>query len=218
MFTGLILERGTLAADPSPHAGGVRLVLSLSSDLAARLDLGASLAVSGVCLTIVEREVLGEEARVAVELAPETLARTKLGTLRAGDAVNLEPALRLGDPLGGHWVQGHVDGTIGVVSRHEAGEFRVLGFELPTALAPYLVEKGSITLDGVSLTVARVEAERFDVALIPHTLAATTLGDLDVGARVHWEADVLAKYVERAISARLSSIAAHSTPSPIAPR
>ena len=202
MFTGLILECGRIAADPIPSAGGVRLEIELSTALGARLELGASLAVAGVCLTIIDRDLLADRARVAVELAPETLGRTTLGSLRCGDVVNLEPALRMGDPLGGHWVQGHVDGTTKVVSRREEGEFRVLGFELPTSLSPYLVEKGSITIDGVSLTVARIGSEHFEVALIPHTLAVTTLGSLEVGAQVHLEVDVLAKYVERALAAR----------------
>jgi riboflavin synthase len=199
MFTGLIQERGAVAGDPSPSGqGGVRLALALSPGLAASLTVGASVAVSGVCLTVVERH----PAAVVVELAPETLARTTLGGLRDRAAVNLEPALRAGDPLGGHMVQGHVDGTVAVVERRDLAEHRVLAFSLPAALAPFLVEKGSVTLDGVSLTVAALASDRFEVALIPHTLAVTTLGALVPGDRVNLEVDVLAKYVQRLLAAR----------------
>src|SRR6185295_523171 len=180
----------------------VRLEIDLSPALAERLPIGASLAVSGVCLTIVEAVPAGDLLRVAVELSPETIARTALGGLRAGYEVNLEPALRMGDPLGGHWVQGHVDGTAQVVARRDLDAFRVLGFSIPGDLASYLVEKGSVTVDGVSLTVSALGSESFEVALIPHTLEATTLGSLAPGDRVHLEVDVLAKYVERALAVR----------------
>jgi riboflavin synthase len=199
MFTGLIQERGQVLGDPRPSGrGGVRLAIGLSRDLAGGVGVGASLAVAGVCLTVVERS----EAAVVVELAPETLARTTLGRLRDGAAVNLEPALRAGDPLGGHMVQGHVDGTAGVAARRDLAEHRVLGFSLPPALAPYLVEKGSVTVDGVSLTVAALASDQFEVALLPHTLAVTTLGALVPGDEVNLEVDVLAKYVHRMLAAR----------------
>jgi len=198
MFTGLVLERGRLNTPPlSSPEGGVRLRIGYGPSIAARMSLGASLAVSGVCLTAVEVDPGG----CLVELSPETLSRTRLGALRAGDEVNLEPALRAGDPLGGHWVQGHVDGVLRVVGRREEGEYRVLAFDLPTALRPFLVEKGSVALDGVSLTVAHAASSSFDVALIPHTLRATTLGALEVGDAVHYEIDVLAKYVHQALLA-----------------
>ncbi len=203
MFTGLVTERGRVAGDPLPLAGGgVRLAIDHSAELAARLGDGASLAVSGVCLTVVAGAPAPDGWRTELELVPETLARTTLGSLRAGDPVNLEPALRMGDPLGGHLVQGHVDGTAQVVDRRDSGENRVLAISLPAALAPYLVEKGSITVDGVSLTVAAQGGERFEVALIPHTLAVTTLGERRVGDRVNLEVDVLAKYVHQALAAR----------------
>lgn len=199
MFTGLIQERGRLIEDPEPSGqGGVRLVLGHSPELGRRLEIGASLAVSGVCLTITQ---LGED-RSTVELAPETLARTHLGGLRRGDEVNLETALRMGDPLGGHMVQGHVDGTAQVASRRDLTDHRVLGFSIPPDLAPFLVEKGSVTIDGVSLTIAALHADRFEVALIPHTLEVTTLGRLQPGDTVNLEVDVLAKYVHRMLSAR----------------
>jgi riboflavin synthase len=205
MFTGLIQEQGQILGDPRPSGqGGVRLTVGLSRELAAGLAVGASLAVSGVCLTIVEIAEIAEiaAAAVTVELAPETLARTSLGRLRAGAAVNLEPALRAGDPLGGHMVQGHVDGTTRVAARRDLGEHRVLAFSLAPALAPYLVEKGSVTVDGVSLTVAALAPDRFEVALLPHTLAVTTLGALVPGDEVNLEVDVLAKYVHRMLAAR----------------
>jgi riboflavin synthase len=199
MFTGLIVERGTLIADPAPSGqGGVRLTIGLSPHLAARLALGDSLAVSGVCLTITEKE----PGRVAVELSPETLSRTTLGGLRQGDAVNLEPALRMGDALGGHWVQGHVDGTARVVDRRDLTDHRVLAFSIPPDLAPFLVEKGSVTVDGVSLTVSALRPDRFEVALIPHTLEVTTLSRLAPGDAVNLEMDVLGKYVHRILAAR----------------
>ena len=206
MFTGLVQERGRLIDDPEPSGqGGVRLVLGHSPELGRRLEIGASLAVSGVCLTITRLE--GDPpVRSTVELAPETLARTHLGGLRRGDEVNLETALRMGDPLGGHMVQGHVDGTARVVSRRDLTDHRVLGFSIPPDLAPFLVEKGSVTIDGVSLTVAALRSldseDRFEVALIPHTLEVTTLGRLQPGDTVNLEVDVLAKYVQRMLAAR----------------
>ena len=206
MFTGLIVETGRLLGDPEPsRQGGLRLALAHSAELAARLGIGASLAVSGVCLTVIElapANGTAGEMRSLVELSPETLARTTLGGLAAGDRVNLEPALRLGDPLGGHWVQGHVDGTAEVLDRRDLTEHRVLAFSVPTELAPYLVEKGSVTVDGVSLTLAARAADRFEVALIPHTLEVTTLSDRQPGDRVNLEVDVLAKYVHQILAAR----------------
>jgi riboflavin synthase alpha subunit len=199
MFTGLVAERGRLIAAPTPSGqGGRRLELVHSLGLSERLSPGASLAVSGVCLTVTDLS----PGRTVVELSPETLSRTTLGDLDARDEVNLEPALRMGDPLGGHWVQGHVDTTVEVVERRDLEEHRELFFSLPEDLAPFLVEKGSVTLDGVSLTVAAQEGDRFSVALIPHTLEITTLSGLQVGHRVNLEIDVLAKYVHQALAAR----------------
>lgn len=197
MFTGLVRERGRLGADPSPSGdGGVSLRIAHSGDLRESLAIGDSLAVNGVCLTVVEQGTTWSR----VELAPETLRRTTLGSLRGGSAVNLEPALRAGDALGGHWVQGHVDTTVGVCARDDLVAHRELAFELPAAMAPMVVEKGSVTLDGVSLTVANRDLNhttgaRFSVTLIPHTLEVTTLSALAVGDRVNLEVDVLAKYV-----------------------
>jgi len=199
MFTGLIVERGTLTEDPAPSGqGGVRLTIGLSPDLVARLGIGDSLAVSGVCLTVTEK---GTDY-VAVELSPETLSRTTLAGLNRGDAVNLEPALRMGDALGGHWVQGHVDGTARVVGRRDLTDHRVLAFSILADLAPFLVEKGSVTVDGVSLTVSALGSDRFEVAIIPHTLNVTTLSQLVPGDSVNLEMDVLGKYVHRILAAR----------------
>jgi riboflavin synthase len=199
MFTGIVRERGRLSSDPRPSAqGGIRLELELSRELAAGLEIGASLAVAGVCLTVVE---LGAAA-LAVELSPETVARTRLSRLRRGDEVNLEPALRAGDPLGGHWVQGHVDGQIELVCRRDLADHSRFTFAIPPEFDPWIVEKGSVALDGVSLTVASRAERAFEVALIPHTLEVTTLGAARVGHRCHFEADILAKYVERILAAR----------------
>jgi len=199
MFTGIVVERGRLIADPAPSGqGGVRLEIGLSPALASRLVIGDSLAVAGVCLTITQKDA----DRVAVELSPETLSRTTLGELRRGDAVNLEPPLRMGDPLGGHWVQGHVDATARVVDRRDLTYHRELAFSIPPDLEPLLVEKGSVTVDGVSLTVSALRSDRFEVALIPHTLEVTTLSRLAPGDRVNLEVDVLGKYVHRILAAR----------------
>lgn len=199
MFTGIVVERGRLTADPAPSGqGGVRLLIGHSTELSRRLEIGASLSVSGVCLTITELTPTWS----TVELSPETLSRTTLGDLRAGSEVNLEPALRMGDALGGHLVQGHVDGTARVVKRDDLADHRVLGFSIPPELSMFLVEKGSITVDGVSLTISALHPDRFEVALIPHTLEATTLSLLEPGDRVNLEVDVIAKYVQRMLAAR----------------
>jgi riboflavin synthase len=203
MFTGLVRERGKVAGlEPSPK-GGARLEVVFSTELGDHLEIGASLGVSGVCLTVVELA----PGRATVDLAPETLVRTTLGLLVAGSEVNLEPPLRLGDPLGGHWVQGHVDGTVEVLEVRSLGadvskeEHREMVVELPPELSGQVVEKGSVALDGVSLTVASRGEDRFSVALIPHTLEVTTLGGRVAGDRLNFEGDILAKYVLQALRA-----------------
>ncbi len=204
MFTGIVRERGWLSAPPAPsEQGGVLLRVGHSKELTDRLEIGASLAVSGVCLTLVEMS----PGSSVVELSPETLARTTLGQLENGSQVNLEPALTAGEALGGHWVQGHVDGILKVVGRRDLEAHRELELELPEDYQAFVVEKGSVTLDGVSLTVSQLGSESFEVALIPHTLEATTLDSLEPGDRVNFEIDVLAKYVQRAleVSGRISS-------------
>ena len=203
-----IRERGRLLSPPETTGDGVRMIFGLSAELAERLEIGASLAVSGVCLTVTS--FLGEEelgsieeaqqgAAVSVEVSPETLDRTTIGELQVGSEVNLEPALAAGDAMGGHWVQGHVDGVVRMLDRRLVGEWHELTFELPKAYRGQVVEKGSVTLDGTSLTVSRLHAESFEVALVPHTLEVTTLDRLAPGDAVNFEADILAKYVERAL-------------------
>lgn len=208
MFTGLVVERGRVAEDPTPAAaGGVRLVLEHSLALGERLPVGASVAVAGTCLTV----VAGGGGRSEVELSPETLSRTTLGTLARGSEVNLEPPMRVGDPLGGHWVQGHVDGKVEVVKVERLGEHAVVSFDLPPELSPFVVEKGSVALDGVSLTVAGRWSGGFSVALIPHTLAVTTLGTIRPGDRLNLEVDILAKYVVQALADRGALVGADSS-------
>lgn len=173
---------------------GSRWVVATRRIPAGELAIGESVAVDGCCLTVVERR---EDAFVA-DLSPETLRRTTAGDQRVGSRVNLERALAFGDRLGGHLVQGHVDGTGTIVSRREVGDFLELWIEGPEAMAPWLIWKGSVTVDGISLTVNELgEGARFSVMLIPETRTATTLGDKDVGARLNLEGDVIGKYVER---------------------
>lgn len=197
MFTGLVRERGRLITEPRDSGkAGVELRIGHSSELSRELSISASLAVSGVCLTVVELEA----GMSTVELSPETLERTTLGDLDRDSSVNLEPALKIGDRLGGHWVQGHVDGVIEVVERRELSEHREVAFALPGEFAGFVVEKGSVALDGISLTVADLFEDRFTVALIPHTLKVTTFGQLEPGDRANLEVDILAKYVQRALA------------------
>jgi riboflavin synthase len=192
VFTGIVEERGRVRSCARGPAG-VRLEIECRT-VAADAAPGASVAVDGVCLTSVGR---GDGA-VAFDLAPETLARTTLGSLRPGDDVNLERPVTPITRLGGHLVQGHVDGVAIVVDRKAEPEGgAVLRIQPPEGSERYVVEKGSIAVDGVSLTVAGVDGEAFEVALVPHTLAATTLGRRGPGDRVNVEVDVVAKYVER---------------------
>ncbi len=191
MFTGLIREVGTVVS-VSGGDGGVRIELA-APETARSATVGDSVAIDGVCLTVVARA----DATLAFDAVPETLERSTLATLEAGSRVNLEPALRAGEQLGGHYVQGHVDGVASVRTVVPGGDGRRLSFDLAAELLRYVVEKGSITVQGASLTVAGLDDTGFAVALIPHTLAATTLGALEPGAPVNIEVDVLAKYVEK---------------------
>lgn len=202
MFTGIVRELGHLTAAPEDSGqGGVRLRIGHSAELGAQLTPGASLAVSGVCLTVLATGTSsGVESEV--ELSRETLARTRLGRLRLDEQVNLEPALRAGDPLGGHWVQGHVDAVATLLRRDDREAHSEFTVSIPRGMEAYVVEKGSVALDGVSLTVASCDSDSFTVALIPHTLGVTTLGAARPGSRFHFEADVLAKYVERMLLVR----------------
>jgi riboflavin synthase len=192
MFTGIVEELGTVRSITS-DGGGARVEIEAKRVL-EDATLGASIAVNGCCLTVV---ALGDDTWSA-DAVVETLARTNLGDLTAGDPVNLERPLRLADRLGGHLVQGHVDATGTVRARDPQPDGSVLmRFAAPADLLGYVVHKGSITVDGVSLTVAAVHDDGFSVAVIPHTLAVTTLGARRVGERVNLEADLVAKYVER---------------------
>ena len=192
MFTGLVADLGSVAALDAT-SDGVRLTVSTA--LAEQLAEGDSVAVSGVCLTATD-VVAG---RFGADVMHETLKRSTLGTVGAGSGVNLELALRAADRLGGHIVQGHVDG-VGVVREvREDGFARVVTIEAPADVLRYVVAKGSIAVDGVSLTVARIDGDGFDVALIPETLQRTSLGTATPGTTVNLEVDVLAKYVEKLV-------------------
>ena len=191
MFTGLVEELGELTARVDGR-DAARLTVR-GARVSADAAVGASIAVNGVCLTVVQ---LGD-GEFTVDVIGETLRRSSLGPAGVGDRVNLERAVRLGDRLGGHLVQGHVDGTGVLLSRENAGRWEVLRFGLPARLSRYLVDKGSITVDGVSLTVVEAGADEFSVGLIPTTREATTLGLLRPGEIVNLEVDVVAKYVER---------------------
>jgi riboflavin synthase len=195
MFTGLIEATGSVVS-LAPGIGATRLVIAAPA-LAARWRTGDSIAVNGVCLTALDA---GEPARFAADLAAETLARTTLGSLAAGTIVNLELPTPAGSPLGGHVVQGHVDGTgtlVSLVPLHpdlNTTDWR-LTVELPLELAGQVIPQGSITLDGISLTAAKVDLPRIEIAIIPHTYRSTNLHSIQPGARVNIETDVLAKYV-----------------------
>jgi riboflavin synthase len=191
VFTGIVREVGRTHAI-SGREGGVRLEIE-APETAATTAVGDSISINGCCLTAVSVA----DGRIAFDAVPETLARTSLGGLAAGSRVNVEPALRAGDPLGGHYVQGHVDGVGVVRSVEDEGEGRRVWIDAAADLLRYAVEKGSITVQGTSLTVAALDDAGFAVALIPHTLEATTLGELEPGRPVNLEVDVLAKYVER---------------------
>lgn len=196
MFTGITEEIGTVR-----HVGttmsGARLEIACEAVM-ERLEVDSSVCVSGVCLTVVARDDRG----FAVDVVPETLGRTTLGSLLRGSRVNLERSATPTTALGGHIVQGHIDGTAKLLARTPEGDGARLRFALPKPLARYVVVKGFIALDGVSLTVARLTKTALDVALIPHTAQRTTLGTLREGQAVNVEVDVVAKYVERLIGTR----------------
>ncbi len=203
MFTGLVSASVRVAARRVSPAGAVLSVERPSAY--ADAGLGESIAVSGVCLTVVPPL---DPKTLTFDVSPETLARTTLGGLAAGVRVNLERALLPTDRLGGHIVGGHVDGTADVLAVAKSGDSWTFTFGLPAALARYAVEKGSIAVDGISLTIAALSDGAFDVAVIPHTFAETTLGDRKRGDRVNLEVDLLGKYVERLLAARLGDAGA----------
>jgi riboflavin synthase len=214
MFTGIVEARGTVE-ELEPKGTVTRVVIA--TDLPVEeLPLGASIAVDGACLTVIERS----SGRFAADLGPETLALTTLNALGVGARVHLERALKLGDALGGHLVSGHVDGIGRIVARLEIGEALELRIAAPPEVVPTLVVKGSVTVDGVSLTINAVEREVFSVTLIPHTLAVTGLGEKAAGAPVNLEGDQIAKHVDRIIAARLgvaNDRDEKKTASPLAP-
>jgi riboflavin synthase len=196
MFTGLVEDTGTVARAERRNNALV-LAIRPSRLPVGELSIGESICHDGACLTVTE---LGRDT-FAVLAGLETLERTTLGNLRVGKRVNLERSLRVGDRLGGHWVTGHIDGTGELAARRDLGSNLLLVVRVVPALLRYIVEKGSIAIAGVSLTVNAVDAETFSVAIIPHTRDATTLGELAIGDRINLETDILAKHVEKLLGA-----------------
>ena len=190
MFTGIVEGLGAVHQIDRGD-GEIRLVLSPPSELLDECSIGDSIAINGCCLTVIHIT----DNTWAFKAGDETLAKTNLGDLHVGDSVNLERAMRADGRLGGHIVQGHVDGTGLVDDIHEHGDWTDMWFRVPHSVSRQLVPKGSITVDGVSLTLVNVEPERFSVSLIPHTLEVTTLGQRKVGGRVNIETDILGKYI-----------------------
>ena len=191
MFSGIVEALGTVVElrDEPP---GCRLIIR-EPGVAAEAAVADSISVNGCCLTVVETD----DETMGFDAGPETLSRTNLGDLKAGSPVNLERALKVGDLLGGHFVSGHIDGTGQLLERQDMGEWSNFWFSVPRQLAAQMASKGSIAVDGVSLTIVDSEPERFSVALIPYTLTVTTLGPAKVGDKVNLETDILAKYVQR---------------------
>jgi riboflavin synthase len=196
VFTGLVQELGEVRALMA-EGPGVRLTIAAAA-LPQGTAIGDSIAINGCCLTA----VTVADGEFAFEAGAETLKRTNLGRLQPGDRVNLESSLRMGDPLGGHLVTGHIDGLGTVAARDDDAAWCTMWFRAEAPLLRQMASKGSVAIDGVSLTLVDVEEEQFSVALIPHTLQATTLGSRRVGDAVNLETDVLAKYVERQLAGR----------------
>ncbi len=198
MFTGIITDIGRIARVET--RGDMRAVVACGYDVTT-IDLGASIACSGVCLTVVDKAPAGDDGWFAVDISGETVSRTAQGQWTEGRRLNLERAMKLGDELGGHIVTGHVDGIAEVVDVYNEGDSRWIGMSVPGELAPFIAPKGSVTVDGVSLTVNDVAdrgaSTRFSVNVIPHTQAMTTLGELETGQAVNIEIDVLARYLQR---------------------
>jgi len=196
MFSGIVEARGMLA-EIRPEPPGCLLVIR-EPKIASQTKVADSISVNGCCLTV----IAADAETMAFQAGPETLARTNLGDLQPGGLVNLERALAVGDRLGGHFVSGHVDAVGTLQSRQDHGDWSFFWFEVPRRLSRQMASKGSIAVDGVSLTIVDSQPDRFSVALIPYTLAVTTLGPLQVGGKVNLETDILAKYVERLVEAR----------------
>jgi riboflavin synthase len=195
MFTGLVEAMGHVHTI-EPRTAGVRLVIDAPT-IVEGIEIGDSIAINGCCLTVVQIT----KTLLSFDAGPETLACTNLGQKNVGDNINLERSVCLGDRLGGHIVTGHVDGLGELVQRDDEQDWSTFWFETPSKLARQMASKGSITVDGISLTLVAVTDEQFSVALIPHTLEVTTLGNLQVGDQVNLETDLLAKYVERQMTA-----------------
>jgi riboflavin synthase len=195
MFTGIVTDKGRVAAIER-RAGGARLAIA-SAYGAATIDVGASVACAGVCLTVVEVEAVAGGSRFTADVSGETLSCTTLGALRPDQAINLERALRAGDEIGGHFVQGHVDGAAAVTARAADGDSVRFTLRAPAPLARFIAPKGAVALDGASLTVNEVDGRDFGVNIIPHTAAVTTWGERTVGDRVNIEVDLVARYLAR---------------------
>jgi riboflavin synthase len=196
MFTGIISDLGEIIEVHEKAENLRRMTIGCSYNPDS-IEIGASIACSGTCLTVVERGLKGNRAFFAVDAAAETLRLTTAGTWRHGTKLNLERALRMGDELGGHMVSGHVDGIAELVARDEFLDSAGLTFRVPAPLARFIAPKGSVALDGVSLTVNEVKGDTFSVLIIPHTLKVTTFGSFQVGARVNLEVDQMARYAAR---------------------
>ena len=196
MFTGIVNDLGEVL-DVDERADGLRRLTVACGYHPETIDIGASVACSGPCLTVVERGRRGNRTYFAVDVAAETLRVTTAGAWRRGTRLNLERSLRLGDELGGHLVSGHVDGVADLVGRDDLPDMARLSLRAPAALARFIAAKGSVALDGVSLTVNEVEGDAFSVLLIPHTLKVTTFGGLRGGARLNLEVDQMARYAAR---------------------
>jgi riboflavin synthase len=197
MFTGLVQSMGTVRVAEDDGHGGRRFGIA-APDFAGPLGIGESVAVSGACMTVVDRSA----DWFVFEAGPESLARTTLGRTSPGDRVNLERALRAGDLLGGHFVTGHVDAVGTILDRRASGDWETVWFSCPGEFSDLLVEKGSIAVDGVSLTVVEADPDRFSVMLIPHTRQNSTLGEKPAGAAINLEFDLLAKHVRKLLSSR----------------
>jgi riboflavin synthase len=200
MFTGIVSDLGEVI-DVEEKAEGLRRLRIACGYDPDSIDIGASIACSGICLTVIERGRTGNRPSFAVDAAAETLRLTTAGTWRRGTPLNLERSLRLGDELGGHLVSGHVDGIVELIARDDFVDMAGLTLRAPAALSRFIAPKGSVALDGVSLTVNEVKGDTFSVLIIPHTLKVTTLGSLEVGARLNLEVDQMARYAARLLEA-----------------
>ncbi|MEM9394825.1 MAG: riboflavin synthase [Pseudomonadota bacterium] len=194
MFTGIIVDVGKIVALEQQGDLRARVACGFDPD---SIDLGASIACNGVCLTVVDKGVANGQNWFDVQISAESVSKTNISDWELGAPINLERALKVGDELGGHIVSGHVDGVASIVDMHDEGDSTRVTFEAPDALAKFIAPKGSVALDGTSLTVNEVDGHRFGVNFIPHTKASTTWGQVKVGDRINLEIDTLARYVSR---------------------